>query len=147
MMGLLISLSMAAMVLAGCGSRSAGPAVPGPNSPVTSSPVSPGPVPSPTPRVLEPEPGLVDVRAQPWDSSEVLAPRSVQVMFYGGVEACYGLDRVEVRERPDRVAITVFVGRKPQAEVCIDLAELQAVRVTLDEPVEDREIVDGTAVA
>jgi hypothetical protein len=97
--------------------------------------------------VLEPEPGLVDVRAQTWDSSEVLAPRRVQVTFYGGVEECYGLDRVEVRERVDRVAITVFVGRKPQAEVCIDLAELQAVRVTLDEPVGDREIVDGTAVA
>jgi hypothetical protein len=138
---------MAAVVLASCGTRSAGPAAPGPNSPVTSSPVSPGPVPSPTPRLLRPEPGLVDVRAQPWDSSEVLGPRRVQVTFYGGVEACYGLDRVEVRERPERVAITVFLGRKPKAEVCIDLAELQAARVTLDEPVGDRKIVDGSAVA
>ena len=114
---------------------------------MTSSPVSPGPVPSPTPRVLHPEPGLVGVRAQPWDSLQVLAPRRVQVTFYGGVEACYGLDRVKVRAPPERVAITVFVGRKPKAEVCIEIAELQAVRVTLDEPVGDRKIVDGSAVA
>jgi hypothetical protein len=147
MMRLLISLTVAALVLAGCGTRSARPAAPEPESPVTSSPVSPGPVPSPTPRLLEPEPGLVQVRPQPWDSSEVLGPRTVQVAFIGGVEECYGLDRVEVRERPERVEITVFVGWKPEAEVCIDLGEFQAARVTLDEPVGDREIVDGSAVA
>lgn len=135
------------LVLVGCGTRAADPSGPGPNSPVTSSPVSPGPVPSPTPRLLEPEPGLVDVMVQPWDSSEVIGPGTVQVTFYGGVEECYGLDRVEVREGPRRVVISVFMGRKPHAEVCIEIAELQSARVTLDEPVGDREIVDGTAVA
>jgi hypothetical protein len=139
-------LSVVTALLSACG-EGVSPATPRPDSPVTSSPVSPGPVLSPTPRLLEPEPGLVDVRAQQWDSSEVIGPRTVQVTFYGGVEECYGLDRVEVRERPDRIVISVFIGREPEAEVCIDIAEFQAVRVTLDEPVGDREIVDGTAVA
>jgi hypothetical protein len=145
-MRLLISLSVAAVVLGGCG-EPARPAATGPDDPVTSSPTSPGPVPSPTPRLLEPEPGLVQVRPQPWDSSEVLGPRTVQVTFIGGVEECYGLDRVEVREGPRRVVISVFVGWKPEAEVCIDLGEFQAARVTLEESVGDREIVDGNAGA
>jgi hypothetical protein len=45
------------------------------------------------------------------------------------------------------VLISVFTGRRPGAEVCIEIAELQAVRVTLDEPVGDRKIVDGNAGA
>jgi hypothetical protein len=114
---------------------------------VTSSPTAPGSAPSPTPRILEPEPDLVDVRPQPWDSAAMLGPRTIQLSFYGGYRECFGLDRVELREQPDRVVISVFIGRKPEAEVCIDIAEFQAVRVTLDEPVGDREIVDGTAVA
>ena len=109
--------------------------------------MTPSPAPSPTPRLLEPEPGLVDVMPHPWDSAEVLGRRTVQVTFYGGVEECYGLDRVEVRERPTRVVISVFTGRKPGAGVCIEIAELQAVRVTLDRPVGDRKIVDGNAGA
>jgi hypothetical protein len=129
-----------------CGER-AQPAAPGPESPVTSSPSSPGPVPSPSPRLLEPEPGLVDVRLHSWDEAHVLQPNVVQVEFYAGVDECYGLDRVEVRERPERVVISVFIGRHPEAEVCIDLAELQAVRVTIDGPLGDRQIVDGAAVA
>ena len=114
---------------------------------MTSSPAAPGSASSPTPRILEPEPDLVDVRPQPWDSAAMVGSRTIQVSFYGGYRECFGLDRVEVRERPDRVVISVFIGRKPEAEVCIDIAEFQAVRVTLDEPVGDREIVDGTAVA
>jgi hypothetical protein len=141
-----IVLAVVLLLAAACGER-ARPGATGPDDPVTSSPTMSDPAPSPRPRLLEPEPGLVDVRPQPWDSSEVLGPRTVQVTFYGGVDECFGLDRVEVRERPDRVMVTVFLGRHPEAEVCIDLAELQAVRVTLDDPVGDRKIVDGDAVA
>jgi hypothetical protein len=141
-----ISLCAGLVLLTACGERAAAPLA-GPGSPVTSSPVSPTPVPSPTPRIVEPVPGLVHVRPQPLDSTEVLGPRKVQVAFYGGVEDCYGLDRVEVSEGPNRVEITVFVGEKPGSLVCVDLAELQATVVTLERPLGDREIVDGSAVA
>jgi hypothetical protein len=141
-----IVLAVVLLFAAACGER-ARPGAAGPDDPVTTSPTTPGSAPSPRPRVLKPEPGLVDVRPQPWDSSEVLGPRAVQVSFYGGVDECFGLDRVEVRGRPDRVVITVFLGRHPEAEVCIDIAELQAVRVTLGEPVGERKIVDGNADA
>jgi hypothetical protein len=140
------ALATVILLASACGER-ARPGASGPDQPVTSSPTAPGPVPSPSPRLLEPESGLVEVRPHPWDTAEVLGPRTVQVSFYGGVEECYGLDRVEVRERPTRVVISVFTGRKPGAGVCIEIAELQAVRVTLDRPVGDRKIVDGNTGA
>jgi hypothetical protein len=89
----------------------------------------------------------VNVRPQPLDSTKVVGPRAVQVAFYGGVEDCYGLDRVEVREGPNQVEITVFLGEKPGSLACVDIAELQATNVTLEQPVGDREIVDGSTVA
>jgi hypothetical protein len=141
-----IALCAGLVLLAACGERGASP-VAGPNSPATSSPASPSPVFSPTPRIVEPVAGLVNVRAQPLDSTKVVGPRTVQVAFYGGVEDCYGLDRVKVREYPNRVEITVFVGEKPGSLACIDIAELQATMVTLDQPIGEREIIDGSTVA
>lgn len=65
------------------------------------------------------------------------------VRFYGGIEACEGLDRVEVDYEPRRIVVTLFVGRVPTAEACIEIAVLKATRVQLDEPVAGREVVDG----
>jgi hypothetical protein len=83
------------------------------------------------------------VRPVPWVRADAVDRRTVEVEFYGGVEECEGLDRVEVRERPRTVRITVFVGRVPEAEVCIELAVLKATTVRLEEPIGDRRIVDG----
>jgi hypothetical protein len=88
---------------------------------------------------------LVDVRPQPWDRAEVIGRNEVRVEFYGGVEECEGLDRVEVDERPARVTITLYVGRVPSAEVCIEIAVLKSVMVLVDGPISGREIVDGAA--
>jgi hypothetical protein len=91
---------------------------------------------------------LINVRPQPWDSFKVLDERTVRVAFYNGVDPCYGLDRVEVRETPSHVEITVFLGEKPgDSLVCVDIAELQAVVIALEQPVGNREIVDGATVA
>lgn len=65
------------------------------------------------------------------------------VRFYGGVEACEGLARVETEYESERIIVTLFVGRVPSAEVCIEVAVLKATRVQLEEPVAGRQIVDG----
>jgi hypothetical protein len=133
----------AALVLCACGGVGDRPAA-GPDDAATSSPVDPtSPAPSPTPKVLEPREDLVDVAPRPWEKAIPGEDRTLLVTFWGGVEECYGVDRVEVEEVRRRVIVTLYTGRVPGAEVCIEIAELQAVRVTLAEPLGDRTVVDG----
>lgn len=118
----------------------------GPDDPVVGMP---GPTPAPLPSVLEVEPreGLIDVRPHVWDRAEPIAPRRIRVEFYGGVEECEGLDRVEVKEDQEAVTVTLYTGRLPEAEVCIEIAVLKATTVKLRSPLKRREIVDGAQVA
>jgi hypothetical protein len=135
-----------AVALAGCAGTT--PVTPGgPESPVTSTPGTATPDPGPTALPVSPRPGLVDVRPQAWDRAEVVGPRRLRVEFYGGVEECEGLDRVEVEETRKRVTVSLFVGRVPTAEVCIEIAVLKSVVVRVDAPIGDRDIVDGIAGA
>jgi hypothetical protein len=136
-------------LLASCaGLREGGAAVPGPDTPISSTPDPAGTIPpKPKPLIVEPRPGLVDVTPQPWDKANVLDPRTVEVRFYSGIEECYGVDRVDVDYRKRSVVITVYSGRVPTAEVCIEIAVLKAVRVDLAEPLDGRRIVDGADTA
>jgi hypothetical protein len=86
---------------------------------------------------------LVDVRPNPYEKVVVLDERTLEVRFWGGVEECYGVDRVDVVYGETEVTATVYQGRVPTAEVCIEIAVLTAVRVKLDEPLAGRTIVDG----
>jgi hypothetical protein len=135
-------VALVAVVLLGACAERAGPGA-GPDDPVTGTPVAPGP--SVGTLQVEPRDGLVDVRPHAWDRAEPTGPRTVRVEFYGGVEECEGLARVDVDEAPDRVTITLFTGRVPTAEVCIEIAVLKAVMVTLDAPLGERALVDGAA--
>ena len=83
------------------------------------------------------------MRPNPYEKVVVLDERTLEVRFWGGVEDCYGVDRVEVEYREPDVTLTLFQGRVPTAEACIEIAVLTAVRVKLDEPLAGREIVDG----
>jgi hypothetical protein len=102
-------------------------------------------MPEPTTLLVKPRPGLVDPRPHAWQSVEVENERTLLVQFYGGVEECYGLDHVDVQYGTDEITVTLFEGRVPTAEVCIDIAMLKAVRISLREPVAGRKIVDGAA--
>jgi hypothetical protein len=135
----------AAMLLAACAERGQSGEAPPSDSPVTSTPVPSGPIPEPTPLLVEPRPGLVDPRPHTWQSVDVENDRTLLVQFYGGVEECYGLDHVDVEYGTDQITVTLFEGRVPTAEVCIDIAQLKAVRIHLREPVDGRTIVDGAA--
>jgi hypothetical protein len=142
------TLLAASVLMTSCaGIRDRGAAAPAPDSPISSTP-DPGDVPTkPKPTLIRPRPGLVDVRPQPWDRAKVLGPRTVEVRFFGGVEACYGLSRVDVDERKRSVVITLHSGRVPTAEVCIEIAVLNAVRVKLIQPLGDRRLIDGAEPA
>lgn len=50
---------------------------------------------------------------------------------------------MEVEESREAVTVTLFVGRVPSAEVCIEIAVLKSVTVLVDGPIGGREIVDG----
>jgi hypothetical protein len=137
------SLVAVALLTSCAGLREDGAAAPGPDTPVSSTP-DPGNTPTkPTPQLVEPRSGMVDIRPQSWDEARVLDQRTVEVRFYGGVEECYGLARVDVDYRERSVVITLHTGRVSTAEVCIELAVLKAVRVNLTEPLAGRRVVDG----
>lgn len=120
------------------------------HEPGASPPGVPGSTPCPDlsapdgPERVEPRDDLVDVRPQSWERVEVRAEgRALDVVFWGGVQDCYGVDRVAVEERARRVIVTLYTGRVPSAEVCIELAVKQVVRVLLDRPLGERAVVDG----
>ena len=146
------TIVLVAFVLAACGSppRTSGGATrsgpaggAGPDAPVSSTPG--GNTAGKGAAEISPSEGLVDVRRQPWDSVRVLPnDRALEVLFYGGVKACYGLDRYEVSYERHRVVVALFAGRKPGADVCIEIAKRYTFRIPLSEPVGGRRIVDAS---
>lgn len=134
---------VAALLVGGCRDRGgAFPGGPPPDSP-TGAPPS-GPVlEDPRPVLVEVRTGLVEPRPVDWHQAEVLDERTLRVRFWGGVEECYGVARVEVEYGLEAVTVTVYQGRVPTAEVCIEVAVLKAVDVPLEEPLAGREIRDG----
>ncbi|HEX6400179.1 MAG TPA: hypothetical protein VF108_06900 [Actinomycetota bacterium] len=99
-------------------------------------------------QLVEPTPGMADVRARPFDHAVVSDDgRSVTISFWSGIEPCAVLDHVDVAYGRDAITITLFEGHDPSAGdvACIEIAVLKEVVVSLDEPVGDRRIVDGAA--
>lgn len=146
MMRMTVTMAIAATLLLGaCGDVGDPGTVPGPDTPTaTGDPDRPQPGPTPSPTILEPREGLVDVEPHPWEEAVPLDEDRLLVTFFGGVEACYGVDRVEVSYEPETVTVTLYTGRLPEAEVCIEVAEFQGVEVDLDEPLAGRRVVDGS---
>jgi hypothetical protein len=139
--------ALALVALVGCGGlgdRSARPGGGGPDAPVTSTPIDPNsPIPSPKPKLVKPQQGLLDIRPQPWDDARPTGSRTVLMTFYAGTTECYGVDRVDVGYGSNAVTLTLFVGRMRGNQICIEIAEYQAVRVSLDEPLDGRKVLDG----
>ena len=99
-------------------------------------------------QLVEPTPGMADVRSHIFDHVVVNDDgSSVTVFFWSGVEPCYVLDHVDVDEGPGTITITLFEGHDTSGGdvACIDIALLKKVVVQLDAPVGDRRIVDGAA--
>jgi hypothetical protein len=98
-------------------------------------------------QLVEPTPGMAGVRPHMFDHAVVEKDGTVTVFFWSGVEPCYVLDHVDVAYGAKAVTITLYEGNDPNAGdvACIEIALLKKVVVPLDEPVGDREIVDGAA--
>jgi hypothetical protein len=99
-------------------------------------------------QLVEPTPGMAGVRPHAFDHVVVSDDgRSVTVFFWSGVEPCYQLDHVDVTYGAEAITVTLFEGHDPRAGdvACIEIALLKKVIVPLEEPVGDREIVDGAA--
>ena len=81
-------------------------------------------------------PGLDNVRPVTWDRI-LVAPdgRTASVYFWNGLPECKGLADVQVEERTDGIAIELWVGDVPGAEVCAEVAQLYRVVVVFDERV------------
>jgi hypothetical protein len=140
-----VALVVAILFLLGACGEPSGSVGASPDDPVTStpSPSAPGGGDKGAQRV-EPRSGLVDVSARPFEKAKVLdGGNAVDIFFYSGIEDCYGLDHVEVGYRHKSVVVTLYEGRVPEAEVCIEIAVEKVTRVELDEPLGDRRIVDG----
>lgn len=79
-------------------------------------------------------------------SSTTVDPTAVLVRFYGGVPECYGAQATVVGQTAAEVRIRLEVGGQPEAgeQACIAIAVAQELRVILDAPVADRELVAVT---
>ena len=98
-------------------------------------------------RIVEPTPGLDNVVTAAIDSVAVIDPATLEVRFYNGVEPCYGVDHVTVvADTADSVTVEVGVGSNPDAGdvACIELADLQGVRLALAAPLGERAVVDAS---
>jgi hypothetical protein len=99
------------------------------------------------PSAVEPQPGQLNARAIGWEKAKVRADdRSVDVIYWSGVEPCYVLDRVEVAYGRDAVEITLFEGSSPddQDTACIEIALQKRVVVELEELLDGRKLKDGS---
>ena len=132
--------------IAACGSEDTGGAIVAADgdTPATAPPGSDGG--TAEARLVEPTPGLTGVIGTAIDSVVVIDDVTLEAQFYNGVEPCYGVDHAIATEAADSVTIEVGVGSNPDAGdvACVELAELQAVRVTLAAPLGNRAVFDAT---
>jgi hypothetical protein len=109
-------------------------------SPVATAPGSTGPAPSGDPALREtPNADVVDPYTPAIDHYAIgVDGRTVVVFYWGGSQACFGLQQVAVETDPDGVPVlTVHEGTLPEAvgQACTMEAVLKSAVVTLDEPI------------
>ena len=96
-----------------------------------------------------PTPGMDGVAPVAWFKAVVGADdRTVTLRFWSGVEPCYVLDHVDVRDAAGGVIVTLFQGSDPSAKdvACIEIAMLKQTTITLDQPLAGRPLVDGARI-
>ena len=134
-------LLVATFIVAACGQAASGAAGTSPDDPV-SAPAQQDTGGTTRPELREPEEGLVDIYARPFDRHRARDHR-VTLFYYSGPDECYGLDRIKLVERRRKVILTVFEGRHPEAEACPEIAvEVRSI-ATLRRPLGNRKVVDG----
>ena len=113
----------------------------------TPAPASPpGTAPAGTPSPVTPAGPTLNPRKVPWESATPTPDgRTLDVVWWSGVEPCSVLDHVEVTETAREVTVTLYEGqdrRSPDA-ACIAIAILKTTKVHLKAPLGGRKVVDG----
>lgn len=87
---------------------------------------------------------LEDPKPIRWERYELLrGGTALDFYYWSGVEECYAFDHPEVLYGRKRITVTLFEGRVPDVDACIELAVKKVVEVALGEPLGDRKVVDG----
>lgn len=132
-----------ALAVAACGGLTNGSAA-SPDDPVSTVATNDSSQDDPRRELREPEEGLVNIYDRPFDGHKSKG-RKVTLFYVSGVDECYGLDRIKIRERRHRVVLTIFEGTHPEADACPDLGVYVKSIAILEEPLGDRKVVDGAS--
>ena len=146
----LVALLFLAVACGGTSSTSASPEQPDGSASGAGAdhgtPASPSGAPSGAPSPVTPAGPTLNPRKVPWESATPAGDgRSLDIVWWSGVEPCYVLDRVEVTETAREVTVTLYEGqdrRQPDA-ACIEIAIEKTTTVRLKSPLDDRKVVDG----
>lgn len=88
---------------------------------------------------VSPNPRVVDLHRQAWDHITVSPNgKKLTVYFWNGVQACYGLGRVDVTQSSNgQLSVQLWTGIRPHAigMLCVDLAQLYKTVIHLDRPI------------
>lgn len=96
--------------------------------------------------IVTPQPDLVDVTPTQWEQVGFNDDQTVvTVYWWGGNEACFGLDRAEVDLAADTVTITLYTGTVPGDNVCTMELVAKGVEIEMGEALGPRSVVDGAA--
>lgn len=101
------------------------------------------------PQSLEatPRPDLVPEPFPLFIQEAVVSGQDVTLVWSGGNEACFALADVAVTETDTEVVVTIRAGGRSDApEVCTMEAPLYTTTITLDQPLGQRALLDGSRV-
>ncbi len=87
--------------------------------------------------------GLIGVRTHRLDGMSVVDDTTILLLMTGDPAPCFLVDRVEKVETDSSVELTVYVGSEPDV-ACIAIIEEHSTTVTLDQPLGDRTVIDGS---
>lgn len=90
-----------------------------------------------------PQPELSEARPTAWHEAEIVDETHIRVTFWGGVDDCFG-HLVEVEETDSSITISLATGGLPRnREACILPAVEYTTLIETEQPIGDREIIDG----
>ncbi len=142
-------LAVLTVLVAGCGGMTSRSSANDREQPTACAATDPCASPSIQPSGAEnvtPRPGMADVHPVPFESATPVGDgTAVRVVWWSGIEPCYVLDHVDVVATAATVTITLYEGHDPAAQdvACIELAVQKSTLVKLEEPLGNRELIDG----
>jgi hypothetical protein len=88
--------------------------------------------------------GLVDVKSHAYEKAKVVdSGGALDIYFWDGIEECTGVDHAQLAYGAQKVTVSLFTGRNPEAKVCTEQAVYKVFTLDLPEPLEGRKLVDG----